>query len=106
MNHAGTSRPSASRRRSSVPDSSSTRDPGVTSSCVIGLPDEEYGNAVHAVIQAAGALTASELDQFLGARLAKYKRPRSYEFVSTPLRGDDGKVRRTALRAARIAPRR
>ena len=80
--------------------------PGVTSSCVIGLPDEEYGNAVHAVIQTTGALAAAELDQFLAARLAKYKRPRTYEFVATPLRGDDGKVRRTALRAARIAARR
>ena len=44
--------------------------------------------------------------QFLRSRLAKYKRPRTYEFVATPLRGDDGKVRRTALRAARIATRR
>jgi bile acid-coenzyme A ligase len=34
----------------------------------------------------------------------KYKRPRTYEFVTAPLRGDDGKVRRTALRAARLAP--
>jgi bile acid-coenzyme A ligase len=35
----------------------------------------------------------------------KYKRPRTYEFVTTPLRGDDGKVRRTALRAERITGR-
>jgi bile acid-coenzyme A ligase len=79
--------------------------PGVTSSCVIGLPDEEYGNVVHAIVQAAHPLADAELEEFLGARLAKYKRPRSYEFVATPLRGDDGKVRRTALRAARIATR-
>jgi bile acid-coenzyme A ligase len=77
----------------------------VTSSCVIGLPDEEYGNAVHAIVQAARPLTAAELEEFLAARLAKYKRPRTYEFVSTPLRGDDGKVRRSALRATRIAAR-
>jgi bile acid-coenzyme A ligase len=79
--------------------------PEVVSSCVIGLPDEEYGNAVHAIVQAARPLTAPALEEFLRARLAKYKRPRTYEFVSTPLRGDDGKVRRTALRAERVAAR-
>jgi bile acid-coenzyme A ligase len=79
--------------------------PYVTSSCVIGLPDEEYGNAVHAIVQAARPLAAAELEEFLETRLARYKRPRTYEFVATPLRGDDGKVRRTALRAERIAAR-
>ncbi len=76
--------------------------PLVTSSCVIGLPDDDYGNAVHAIVQTADSLTGSELDEFLRSRLAKYKRPRTYEFVAAPLRGDDGKVRRTALRAQRI----
>jgi bile acid-coenzyme A ligase len=78
--------------------------PGVTSSCVIGLPDEEYGNVVHAIVQAAAGIDAQELDEFLRARLAAYKRPRTYEFVTAPLRGDDGKVRRTALRAERARP--
>jgi bile acid-coenzyme A ligase len=77
--------------------------PKVTSSCVIGLPDEEYGNAVHAIVQAAEPPSARELEEFLAARLTRYKRPRTYEFVTTPLRGDDGKVRRTALRAERLA---
>jgi len=42
----------------------------------------------------------------LDAVLAKYKVPRTYEFVGAPLRGDDGKVRRSALRAERAAPSR
>jgi bile acid-coenzyme A ligase len=79
--------------------------PGVASSCVVGLPDEEYGNAVHAIVQAAAPIAPADLDRFLAARLARYKLPRSYEFVTSPLRGDDGKVRRSALRAARIADR-
>ena len=79
--------------------------PRVTSSCVIGLPDDEYGNAVHAIVQRSAPLAIAELDEFLAARLVKYKRPRTYEFVTEPLRGDDGKVRRSALRAARIAAR-
>src|SRR5499433_889 len=77
--------------------------PGVTSSCVIGLPDEDYGNLVHAIVQTSEPLTAAALDTFMRSRLAKYKLPRTYEFVAAPLRGDDGKVRRTALRAERIA---
>ena len=77
--------------------------PAVTSSCVIGLPDEEYGNVVHAIVQASGPLTPAELEEFLRAKLTKYKRPRTYEFVREPLRGDDGKVRRSALRAQRLA---
>ena len=77
--------------------------PTVASSCAIGLPDEEYGNAVHAIVQAARPLAGPELEEFLRSRLAEYKRPRSYEFVAAPLRGDDGKVRRTALRAERLA---
>ena len=79
--------------------------PLVASSCVIGLPDEEYGSAVHAIVQAIEPVTSAELEGFLAARVAKYKRPHTYEFVTTPLRGDDGKVRRTALRAERITGR-
>ncbi len=79
--------------------------PAVASSCVIGLPDEEYGNAVHAIVQALAPLTAAELERSWRSRLAKYKRPRTYEFVAEPLRGDDGKVRRSALRAERVAGR-
>lgn len=79
--------------------------PAVASSCVVGLPDEEYGNAVHAIVQTREPLTGHELERFLGERLVKYKRPRTYEFVTSPLRGDDGKVRRTALRAERLTRR-
>ena len=77
--------------------------PAVTSSCVIGLPDDEYGNIVHALVQASEPLTPALLEEFLRSRLTKYKRPRTYEFVGEPLRGDDGKVRRSALRAQRLA---
>jgi len=36
------------------------------------------------------------------AQLAPYKRPRSAEFTHQRVRGDAGKVRRSALRDARI----
>jgi bile acid-coenzyme A ligase len=79
--------------------------PRIASSCVIGLPDEEYGNRVHAIVQAAGTVELSDLEKFLAERLVRYKVPRTYELVTEPLRGDDGKVRRSALRAARLAAR-
>jgi bile acid-coenzyme A ligase len=79
--------------------------PKVRSSCVIGLPDDDYGNVVHAIVQTSEKIPATELDEFLRSRLAAYKLPRTYEFVTEPLRGDDGKVRRVTLRATRVSNR-
>lgn len=78
--------------------------PAVRSCAVIGLPDEERGNRVHAIIDLAGAedLDDGELRVFLGERLVSYKVPRSFEYVAEPLRDDAGKVRRSALRAERL----
>jgi bile acid-coenzyme A ligase len=59
---------------------------------------------VHAIIEAEpGAIGEHELLEFAAERLAKYKLPRTVEFVDTPLRDDAGKVRRAALRAERLA---
>ena len=73
------------------------------SSAVIGLPDEELGNVVHAIVDIADAqLDADTLRAHLAEHLARYKIPRSFEFVRSPLRDDAGKVRRSALRKERI----
>lgn len=77
--------------------------PAVLSSCVIGLPDEDMGNRVHALVQLRRPTSDQELSAFLGERLVRYKLPRRFERVETPLRDDAGKVRRSALRAERIA---
>jgi bile acid-coenzyme A ligase len=42
------------------------------------------------------------LRDHLGERLVRYKIPRDFEFTSEPLRDDAGKLRRSALRAARM----
>jgi bile acid-coenzyme A ligase len=76
--------------------------PGVRGCCVIGLPDEDRGHVVHAIIQTEGEVGDAELLAHLRARLAPYKLPRSVERVAEPLRDEAGKVRRSALRAARI----
>ncbi|MEP7026190.1 MAG: AMP-binding protein [Actinomycetota bacterium] len=77
--------------------------PAVESCAVIGLPDEDKGNAVYAIVQAdQGAAPEAELRPFLADRLASYKLPVTYEYVGQPLRDDAGKVRRSELRAARL----
>jgi bile acid-coenzyme A ligase len=75
--------------------------PGVRGSCVIGLPDDDLGNVVHAILQVDGEVGDAELLTHLRDRLAPYKLPRSFERVSDPLQDEAGKVRRPALRAAR-----
>lgn len=77
--------------------------PGVRASAVIGLPDEDLGHRVVAIVEADPAVTAAQLDAHLATLLAPYKRPRAYELTQTPLRDEAGKVRRSALRAERIA---
>lgn len=76
--------------------------PLVQSSAVVGLPDEDLGNRIHAIIQAQADIVPEDLARHLAARLASYKRPRTYEFVTEPLRDEAGKVRRSALRAERM----
>ena len=77
--------------------------PLVASSAVIGLPDEDLGNRLHAIVQPRPGLDLAELEKHLAERLVTYKRPRSFELVTENVRDDAGKVRRTALRDERIA---
>ncbi|MFA5882437.1 MAG: AMP-binding protein [Acidimicrobiia bacterium] len=83
---------------------------GVRSCAVIGLPDDDLGQRVHAIVDAPavpadGAGSEAELFDALRVhlheRIAPYKVPRSFELASEPLRDDAGKVRRSALRDAR-----
>jgi len=76
--------------------------PAVRSCAVIGLPDDDLGSRVHAIVDAPEPVNAEDLLGFVGTRLARYKIPRSVEFVDAPLRDDAGKVRRSALRTARL----
>ena len=76
--------------------------PSVRSSAVIGLPDEDLGNVVHALVEVAAPVTDDELGAHVRQRLAPYKIPSSFERSPDPLRDDAGKVRRSALRAARL----
>jgi bile acid-coenzyme A ligase len=76
--------------------------PAVRSSAVIGLPDEDLGNRLHAIVDAPGGVGEEALRAHLSEHLVAYKVPRTFEFTSEPLRDDAGKVRRSALREERL----
>jgi bile acid-coenzyme A ligase len=78
--------------------------PEVVSSVAIGLPDDDLGQRVHAIVEVrpGARLTADELLRHLQDLIVVNKLPRTIEFVTEPLRGEDGKVRRSALRQERL----
>jgi bile acid-coenzyme A ligase len=78
--------------------------PRVRSSAVIGLPDDDLGNRVHAIVHTDDGtqIDLGEMRAHLGERLVRYKIPRTFEFTDEPLRDDAGKLRRSALRAERM----
>jgi bile acid-coenzyme A ligase len=77
--------------------------PAVQSCCVFGVPDEDLGSIPYAIVELSGPVSDADLLAHLRERLAPYKLPRVIERAATPLRDDAGKVRRSALRAERIA---
>jgi bile acid-coenzyme A ligase len=78
--------------------------PRVRSCAVIGLPDEDLGSRIHAIVHTddGSPIDVDELRAHLAERLVRYKIPRDFEFTDEPLRDDAGKLRRSALRAERL----
>jgi long-chain acyl-CoA synthetase len=77
--------------------------PEVVDAAVFGLPDERMGQRTHAVVepQPQSTLTADQLLEFLSGRLAKYKLPRTIEFIDELPREPSGKVLKRKLRDER-----
>ena len=77
--------------------------PKVLDAAVFGVPNDEMGQEVKAVVQPlrfedAGPGLEGELRSWCTDRLAGYKRPRSYDFEAQLPRLDNGKLYKTALR--------
>jgi long-chain acyl-CoA synthetase len=73
--------------------------PSVREAAGFGVPDEHWGEAVHAVAVVAPAVDADELIAHCRARIAGFKVPRSIELRDEPLpRSGAGKVLKSTLR--------
>jgi acyl-CoA synthetase (AMP-forming)/AMP-acid ligase II len=74
--------------------------PKVLDAAVFGIPDDEWGERVHAIVQAKSGETIDldELRAFAEPRLANYKRPREYELRNELPRTDSGKLLKRVLR--------
>jgi acyl-CoA synthetase (AMP-forming)/AMP-acid ligase II len=75
--------------------------PGVAASAVIGVPDERWGECVHAVIalQPQTVVSEEELREHCRGLIAGYKVPRSIEFVAALPMSGAGKVLKRDLRS-------
>lgn len=84
------------------------RLPGVLCCAVIGLPDPDMGNRLHAIVELDAGTPEPAPAEFLAqanTELTGLKRISTAEFTAAPVRDEAGKVRRSALREARLAAR-
>ncbi|SMO93647.1 class I adenylate-forming enzyme family protein [Paracoccus laeviglucosivorans] len=77
--------------------------PAVRDCAVVGLPDDDYGERVVAVVVRepdAPAVSADDLSSFVRARLAGFKTPRQVVFVAELPKTPAGKIKKHEIRKA------
>ncbi|MEO6322550.1 MAG: AMP-binding protein [Polaromonas sp.] len=75
--------------------------PGVTDCAVFGVPDAEFGERLHAMVEVEPGVAPAleQMRDFLKATLSSFKVPRSIEITTLP-RDDNGKIAKRRLREA------
>ena len=75
--------------------------PDVSEACVIGIPHEKWGEAVHAVVVPVAGTTidAADLITWSGQYLAGYKKPKGVDVVAALPKTTYGKVAKREVRA-------
>ena len=81
------------------------RHPAVQEAAVVGMPDTRWGEAPHAfvVLKPGADATADELRTFMRERLAHFKCPHSFTFVTELPKTATGKIQKFVLRSRRPA---
>jgi acyl-CoA synthetase (AMP-forming)/AMP-acid ligase II len=74
---------------------------GVTGVCVFGVPDTQWGEAIKAVVEVpvSQGLTAVQVREHVGRRIARYKRPQWVEFAEALPRNTVGMVDRESVQS-------
>lgn len=84
-------------------DSELLKHPAVQDVCTVGVPDDEWGEAVRSVVQLKSGIAASdelseELIAWAKARLANFKCPRQIDYAAELPRSEAGKIQRRVVR--------
>ncbi|MBP8246905.1 MAG: AMP-binding protein [Phenylobacterium sp.] len=85
-------------------DNELIKHPAVEDSCTVGIPHDEWGEEVRAVIQLKAGYEPSEalkreILDYAAQAVAKFKIPRSVDFVADLPRSEAGKIQRNKVRA-------
>ena len=74
--------------------------PALNEAAVIGIPDSDYGEAVHAfvVLKEDASVDEAALISYCAERLVKYKVPKHIEFLNELPKNSTGKILKSALK--------